>query len=82
MQSGGGVPLAFDLACPVEHNAEVTVTIDPTTLDAVCSTCKSHYDVLIGAGGPKSGMAIDRKVGLNMYIVRPTSTGGYFISNY
>lgn len=82
LQSGGAVPLAFDLACPVEHNAEVTVSIDPSTLDAVCPTCKSHYDVLIGSGGPKSGIAIDRKVGLNMYKVHPTSSGGYIISNY
>ena len=76
------VPLAFDLACPVEHNADVTVTIDPTSLDAVCPKCDSHFDVLIGAGGPKSGMAVSRKVGLNMYRVRPTSSGGYIITNY
>lgn len=82
MTSGGAAPLAFDLACPVEHNAEVTVTIDSENLDAVCPKCKSHYDVLIGAGGPKSGMAIDRKVGLNMYKVRPTVNGGYLVTNY
>ncbi len=80
--SGGAVPMAFDLSCPVEHNAEVTVSIDPTTLDAVCNKCKSHYDVLLGGGGPKSGMAIDYKVGLNVYQVRPTVNGGYIISNY
>jgi hypothetical protein len=80
--SGGAVPMAFDLSCPVEHNAEVTVSIDPTTLDAVCIKCKSHYDVLLGGGGPKSGMAIDYKVGLNVYQVRPTVNGGYIISNY
>ena len=82
MQSGGAVPLAFDMACPVEHNAEVTVTIDDNTLDAVCTKCGSHYDVLLGGGGPRSGTAIDRKVGLNPYKVRPTSSGGYIISNY
>lgn len=75
-------PQAFDLACPVEHNADVTVSIDPTTLDAVCSKCDSRYDVLIGAGGPKSGMAVTRKVGLNIYKVRPTTSGGYIITNY
>lgn len=81
MQTGGGVPLAFDLACPVEHDVNVTVSIDPDNLDAVCSKCKSHYDVLIGSGGPKSGMALERKVGLNPYRVVPTSTGGYIITN-
>ena len=81
MQSGGAVPLAFDMACPVEHNAEVTVSIDPDNLDAVCHKCDSHYDVLIGGGGPKSGMALDRKVGLNPYRVLPTNTGGYIMTN-
>ena len=82
MASGGAVPLAFDLACPVEHNADVTVTIDDDNLDAVCKKCGSRYDVLIGAGGPKCGMALDSKVGLNPYKVRPTTTGGYIITNY
>jgi len=80
--NGGPTPLAFDMACPVEHNADVTVTIDPDNLDAVCSKCNSRYDVLLGSGGPKSGMAIERKVGLNMYKVRSTVNGGYIITNY
>ena len=67
MSVGGAAPLAFDMACPVEHNADVTVTIDPDNLDAVCN---------------KSGMAIERKVGLNVYKVRPTINGGYIITNY
>ena len=82
MSTGGAEPLAFDLACPVEHNADVSVSIDPKNLDAVCAKCGSRYDVLIGAGGPKSGVAITRKVGLNPYKVRPTTTGGYIISNF
>lgn len=81
MQSGGAVPLAFDLACPVEHDANVTVSIDADNLDAVCHKCNSRYDVLIGGGGPKSGIAINRKVGLNPYRVVPTNTGGYIITN-
>lgn len=82
MTSGGPVPLAFDMACPVEHDTNVTVTIDDATLEAVCPKCKSRYNVLLGAGAPISGMAIDRKVGLNMYRVHPTVNGGYLISNY
>jgi len=82
MQTGGPVPLAFDMACPVEHDVNVTVSIDPTNLDAVCAKCGSHYDVLLGGGGPSSGMAVDYKVGLNVYKVRPTSSGGYIITNY
>lgn len=81
MQSGGGVPLAFDMACPVEHDANVTISIDADNLDAVCHKCDSRYDVLIGAGGPKSGMALERRVGLNPYRVVPTNTGGYIVTN-
>lgn len=79
---GNASPLAFDLSCPVEHNAEVTVSIDSENLDAYCAKCKSRYDVITGMGGPKSGMAIDRKVGLNIYKVRATTNGGYIITNY
>ena len=82
MTSGGPVPLAFDMACPVEHKAEVTITIDESNLEAVCPKCQSRYNVLLGSGGPISGMAMDRKVGLNMYRVHPTVNGGYVISNY
>ncbi|MBR5119231.1 MAG: hypothetical protein IK100_11400 [Muribaculaceae bacterium] len=80
--NGGPVPLAFDMACPVEHNADVTVTIDESNLEAYCPKCKSRYNVLLGSGGPISGMAMDRKVGLNMYKVRATINGGYVITNY
>ena len=80
--NGSAAPLAFDLSCPVEHNPEVTVAIDSDNLDAYCAKCKSRYDVITGMGGPKSGMAIDRKVGLNIYKVRSTVNGGYIITNY
>lgn len=80
--NGNPAPLAFDLACPVEHNAQVTVSIDSDNLDAVCPKCKSRYDVITGLGGPKSGMAIEEKVGLNIYKVRSTANGGYVITNY
>ncbi len=80
--NGNASPLAFDLSCPVEHNADVTVSIDSDNLDAYCAKCKSRYDVITGMGGPKSGMAIDRKVGLNIYKVRSTVNGGYIITNY
>ncbi len=82
MTTGGPAPLAFDMACPVERNPEVTVTVDEANLEAYCPKCQSRYNVLLGSGGPISGMAMDRKVGLNMYKVRPTVNGGYIITNY
>lgn len=77
------MPLAYDLACPVERDAGVTLSIDPDNLEAVCPKCTSRYNVLTGAGGPVSGPAMQRKVGLTPYVVRSTgSSGGYIITSY
>ena len=75
-------PVAFDAACPVEKSADVAVTVDAYNFDAVCPKCGSHFDVLTGAGGPKSGQALTRKVGLTAYKVRATTNGGYVITSY
>ena len=77
------MPLAYDLACPVERDAGVTLSIDPDNLEAVCPKCKSRYNVLTGAGGPVSCPSMQRKVGLTTYVVRSTgSSGGYIITSY
>jgi len=78
--SGDYAPLAYDLSCPVEVSQGVTVSIDSENFDAICSKCGSHFDVLQGAGGPKSGVALTNKLGLRSYRVTP-SNGGYMISN-
>ncbi|MDD6832166.1 MAG: hypothetical protein PUE80_03275 [bacterium] len=75
-------PLAFDAACPVERRADITLTIDPSTLDAVCPSCGSHYNVLNGAGGPSSGEALSQKLGLTTYKCRQNANGGYTITSY
>ena len=75
-------PLAFDAACPVERRADITVSIDPSSLDAVCPSCHSHYNVLNGAGGPSSGEALTQKVGLTSYKCRQNANGGYTITSY
>lgn len=73
-------PLAYDLACPVEISQDVVLSISADNFDAVCPRCNSHFDPLMNAGGPVSGVAIKSKVGMRQYRVTP-SNGGYFISN-
>ncbi len=76
---GAMQPLAYDLACPVECRENVRVKIDPTTLDAVCPLCESHYDVTMGVGAPLSGPALTYKYRLRNYGVHP-SNGGFIIT--
>ena len=76
------VPVAYDAACPVEKNADVAVIIDASNFEAVCPQCGSHYNVLTGAGGPISGTALTRKLGLTPYTVRASTSGGYIITSY
>lgn len=73
-------PMAYDLACPVEISQNITLSIDANTYEAICPSCKSHFNPLTGAGGPSSGVAVNNKLGMRQYHVIP-SNGGYFISN-
>lgn len=77
------VPLAYDLACPVERQADIRVYIDNETYVAVCRQCHSTYDVTMGGGAPLSGEAMTGKYkyGLRSYRVIPNGTGGYYITN-
>lgn len=76
-------PLAYDLACPVERQANIRVHIDNETYVAVCSKCNSTYDVTMGAGAPLSGEAMTGKYkyALKSYNVIPSGNGGYYITN-
>jgi len=73
-------PMAYDLSCPVEASPTITLTIDATNFEAVCSRCNSHFNPLTGAGGPVRGVAINNKVGMRQYRVLP-SGGGYIVTN-
>lgn len=75
------VPLAYDLACPVECKPSVRVAIDPNTLEAVCPQCGSHYDVVMTGGAPVDGPALtgEIKYKLQSYTCSPTASGGYII---
>lgn len=77
------VPLAYDLACPVEKRADVRVGIDEATTVAVCPVCGSSYDVTMAGGAPLSGPAAKnkKKVALTRYQCLPTVNGGYLVSN-
>lgn len=76
------VPLAYDLACPVECDPSVIVSVDSSTFEAICPKCGSHYDVTMQGGSPVSGPAFDgkHKYGLTRYQCFPTSMGGYMIT--
>ena len=77
------VPLAYDLACPVERKPDVRVKIDPDTYVAVCPQCKSSYDVTMQRGAPISGEAATGKYryALKSYNCVPTGAWGYYITN-
>ena len=78
------VPLAYDLSCPVEKSPTIRVTIDPTTYEAVCPVCESHYDITMGAGAPTVGPALsgERQYGLRRYACHPTTLGGYIFNDF
>ena len=78
------VPMAYDLACPVELQADVRVrmvTGEETLPVAVCPECGSKYDVMERAGAPISGPALSDRYGLARYECLPSAYGGYIIVN-
>lgn len=77
------LPLAYDLACPVEMKSDVRVEIEGELYEAVCPECGSHYDVTMAGGAPISGPAAtgSKKYGLRRYQCLPTGQGGYLIIN-
>ncbi|MCM1319583.1 MAG: hypothetical protein NC217_04310 [Muribaculaceae bacterium] len=79
--AGDVIPLAYDLSCPVECKDYIRVQVDPASLEAVCSSCGSHYDVTMSGGAPTSGPALTGSVkyALQRYNVLP-SNGGYVIA--
>ena len=74
-------PMAYDLSCPVEAGQNITLSISADNFEAVCARCGSHFDPMMGAGGPVKGVAINNKVGMRQYRVIPSNSGGYIITN-
>lgn len=77
------VPLAYDLACPVECKQNIRVEIEGDLYEAVCPVCGSHYNVTMMGGAPLSGPAATgkQKYGLRRYKCVPSGMGGYIIIN-
>lgn len=77
------VPLAYDLACPVENSQTVRVAVDESSLEAVCPKCGSHYNVITAGGAPVAGPALTGKYkyALWRYVCTPASGGGYIVHN-
>ncbi len=80
-----GVPIAYDLSCPVECRREVRVEMvseDPLPV-ARCPVCKSRYEVIQAGGRPLSGPALTDNLGLRIYRCVPPANGvgGFFIVN-
>lgn len=77
------VPLAYDLACPVERQPTIRVFVDPETFEAICPVCSSHYNVTTAAGAPTAGPALEGKTkyGLKRYGCHATNQQGYLITD-
>lgn len=75
------IPLAYDLACPVERDATVRVRIESDTYNAKCPVCESVYNVTTGGGTPLSGPAAEMPCAMRRYRCLPTAQGGYIITN-
>ena len=78
---GGIQPVAYEMACPYCRRHSTLIEMDDANLQAVCYTCQSRYDVLIGGGQPVSGPALDKHYALHSYRVSPSVNGGYMITN-
>lgn len=75
------VPLAYDMACPVECKQNIRIFIDESTLEAVCPQCMSRYDVITAGGAPVDGPALTGavKYRLQPYKCLLSVNGGYTI---
>ena len=77
------MPLAYDLACPVERNPETRVSVDPDSYLAKCPVCGSTYDVTMQKGAATAGPAAtgNYRYALKSYYCIESGYGGYLITN-
>lgn len=75
-----GLPVAYDMACPVECRYNVRVRVVKNEVYAECPVCHSTYNVFITPYGyPLSGPAAQNHYGLATYIVAPGSMNEFMI---
>ena len=74
------MPVAFDLACPVEVDPLIKVGVDDMKMEAVCPVCESRYSLEAG-GSPVFGPAVGLKYGLQRYNCVGSPTTGFRIIN-
>lgn len=76
-----GVPVAYDLACPVERKPDIRIAVDDDANVAECPHCHSTYDIYSNLGHPLSGEAARQGYGLSRYYVGPGLQGEYMVIN-
>ncbi len=74
-----GMPLAYDLACPVEMRKEIRIKVDTEKNEAYCPNCGSRYDIFANYGSPLSGKAAEQGYGLQKYHVGAGAAGEYMV---
>ena len=74
-----GMPLAYDLACPVEMRKDVRLKVDTEKNEAYCPNCGSRYDIYANYGSPLSGTAAEQGYGLQKYYVGAGAAGEYMV---
>ena len=74
-----GMPLAYDLACPVERRKEIRIKVDTEKNEAYCPNCGSRYDIFANYGSPLSGKAAEQGYGLQKYHVGAGAAGEYMV---
>lgn len=77
-----GIPVAYDLACPVECRQDVRIIVDNDKNDAYCPVCQSRYDIYGTHGYPTSGIAHERHYALQVYNVIPGSQGQFRVVSH
>lgn len=71
---------AYDAACPVEADRDITLYIDSEKFRATCPKCGSEFNIFENNGVPLSGKAMELKYALKQYQAIKMGSG-YVITN-